>query len=139
MIYNFFIKNPLPKNIPDEMEEIIETLKKTTNQQECLKKAYEIITEKYYGGRIETYSHVFELLKFDISRIWGKTGFLHCTHQNQVLRILLIGSEKFEDDDIEFHWTSIWILSPHQYVTVRLENNKQIIVDCWGKTYGIKY
>lgn len=69
----------------------------------------------------------------------GKKGFLHCTKLNYLIRILLIKGGLFKEEDIELRWTSTWLIFPHQYLKVKINKNKFINVDLWGKAYGIPF
>ncbi len=139
MIPNFFSKKEMPKNIPEAMEKIVKELKKSASKQACLRKAYELLAKKYYGDRLMTYTHLFELFNADPVVLWDKRGYLHCTHINYLLRILLVKSGCFKDEDIKLKWTVIWYLSPHQYLEIRLNDQKTVNVDVWGIKYGIKF
>ena len=134
MIPHLFSKKSIPRRIPSMKKEIL-LLKKTKTKRECLKKAYDIITSKYRGGRVETYLRFHQLFMHDPQKLWKRKGFLHCTQQNYLLRVLLIKSGKFHDDDIQLKLTSIWG-SPHQYLRVSLSERKSLDVDCWSKSFG---
>ncbi len=58
---------------------------------------------------------------------------------NWLLKILLVGSGWFSEDDIRERWTLIWGISPHQYLTVRLKEGRVLHVDVWGRTYGVPF
>ena len=58
---------------------------------------------------------------------------------NYLLHTLLIGSGHFENKDIQAHWTQIWLVSPHQYLTVVLKDGRQIEIDPWGRAYGVSF
>lgn len=119
------------------MLKIISELKKSLDKKECLKKVYEILVTKYRGYRVKTYTKFFDVFKRDAGSLWNKNGFLHCTNINYLLRILLIKSDFFTENDIHLKWTQIWYISPHQYVQVHIDG-AWINVDIWGYTHGIK-
>ena len=121
------------------ISEVIESLKKTKSKEECLKKAYDILSEKYRGHRLVTYLKIHYLLLKDLNKIWGKSGFLPCTTLNYLLKNLLIKSGWFSESDIKIKWALIWFFSPHQYLSVRISKEKSINVDLWGRAYGIKF
>lgn len=93
-------KTRIPEALPTKMQMIIDDLKKSSGKEACLKKAYEILNEKYRGYRVKTYTRLFDLFTTDIKKLWNTNGFLHCTNINYVMRILLIKSGHFEEDDI---------------------------------------
>lgn len=138
MPLDLFSKTPVPDVLPDEMQKIINEIKKSLNKEGCLKVAYEILTAKYRGYRIMTYLKLFDVFKHDIGTLWQKNGFLHCTNINYLLRTILIKSDFFTDDEICLCWTQIWYISPHQYLQVKVDD-KWIDVDIWAHAYGIEF
>lgn len=138
MFLDLFAKTPISDVLPDEMQKIINELKKALNKEECLKKVYKILIAKYSGNRIKTYTKLSDFFKHDINKLWGKSGFLHCTNINYVMRTLLIKSDFLKEDEIRLRWTLIWYITPHQYVQVKI-NDKWINVDVWANSYGIKF
>lgn len=140
MIPNFFCKEKIPDKLPEDLEEIINVeLKTSKTKEECARKAYVILTEKYGGDRIKTYSRIFELFACDVAKLWSRSGFLHCSHLNYLLRITLVKSGFFKDEDIQLKWTQIWYISPHQYLRVKLDDEKYVNIDVWAHVYGIKF
>jgi len=127
----------IPEKLPKEMQQIADKLKKSKSKEECLKKAYEILSKKYRGYKWRTYTRIHELFIGDVNKLWQKKGFMHCTNINYLLRIMLIKSGFFEDNDIRPKWTFV-NFTPHQYLRIRLSKNKFVNVDIWGKPYGIK-
>lgn len=138
MIPNFFKKQPIPEKLPTEMEKIIQVLKATTSQEGCLRLAHETLISKYYGSRLKTYGRIYEIFETDVERLWSKSGFLHCHVLNYLLRILLIKSGWFSDDDIKLKYSLVWYISPHQYLQIKTKENKVINVDIWSYIYGNK-
>ena len=129
----------IPEKLPEDMQGVVKELKKSKNLEDCLKKAYDTLSEKYRGYRIKTYTRIYELFSKDVNKLWNKKGFMHCTNINYLMRILLVKSGFFKDKDIEQKWTFIWFFSPHQYLRVKLDKNKFVNVDVWAKPYGIKF
>jgi hypothetical protein len=137
---NFFLsKTSIPESLPEGMQMVIEQLKNSLNQEDCLKNAYEIMTKKYRGYRVKTYSQLYKVFESDLEKMWERNGFMHCHSLNYLMRILLVKSGHFENGAIENRWTAIWYISPHQYLNVRLENGNSVNVDIWGAVYGIEF
>ncbi|MFC1645228.1 hypothetical protein ACFL08_04335 [Patescibacteria group bacterium] len=126
------------KKIPAEMKQIVLILNNCKNQEECLKKAYDIITNRYRGYRWATLTHFDNLFITDPERLWNKK-ILICTNLNHLLKITLIHTKFFTEADIQTKWTLIWFISLHQYLRVRVNGSKFINVDPWGKAYGVKF
>jgi hypothetical protein len=139
MPLDFFYKTRIPEKLPIEMVGVIDDLKKFSSKEECLKNVYNFLSNKYQGNRIGTYLKLFEIFTKDISLLWKKDGFLHCTNINYLARILLTKSVIFEEGDIELKWTLIWWVSPHQYLRIRVSDSKFINMDIWAKKYGIEF
>lgn len=138
MPLDLFSKTPIPDVLPDDMQKIINEIKKSLNKEECLKRAYGILIAKYRGYRIKIYTKLFDVFKRDIGALWNKSGFMHCTNINYLMRTLLIKSDFFKEADIRLKWTQIWYITPHQYLQVNI-NDKWINVDIWAYAYGIKF
>ncbi|NQV09054.1 hypothetical protein HQ529_04340 [Candidatus Woesearchaeota archaeon] len=123
--------------IPEELEQEIEELKRLRNKKECLRKAYDVLTSKFYGERIKTYTRAYELFILDIHKLWHRKGFMHCTHLNEMMRFLLVGSGFFKDKDIKKKWTILGYFSPHEYLKIKLDD--WMNVDIWAQHYGIRF
>lgn len=138
MPLDLFSKTHIPDVLPHEMQVAVDDLKKSSDKEECLKKAYEILNRKYRGYRVKTYIRLFDLFTTDIEKLWNTKGFLHCTNINYVMRTLLIKSGYFQESDIRLRWTPIWYVSPHQYLQVRIDD-KWVDIDIWAYAYGIRF
>ncbi|MDA3840453.1 MAG: hypothetical protein PF572_05150 [Patescibacteria group bacterium] len=138
MPLDLLVKKPAPEVLPNEMENLIVELKKSSGSEECLKKAYQILVDRYQGQRIKTYTRIFNIFYSDINYLWRQKGFLHCNNINYIMRAFLIKSNFFKEDDIKIKWTLVWYISPHQYLQVRI-NEKWVNVDVWAHSFGIKF
>jgi hypothetical protein len=139
MRLNFISSPAVPESLPVELGDVLRELSKKKTKREVLDASYELLTEKYRGHRIKTLTNLFDLFDVDVAKLWSKHGFLHCTNMNYLLKILLVGSKKFNESDVSFHWTTINYYSPHEYLRVRLDDATVINVDIWGKAYGIQF
>ena len=136
---NFLSKTKIPKNLPEEMQKTINEIKLSPNQEQCLRKTYEVMINKYRGYRFKTYIRLFQIFTFDVQKLWGRTGFIHCHNANYLMRILLVKSGFFNNNDINNRWALIWYISPHQYLRIKLDNGQYANIDIWGATYEIKF
>jgi hypothetical protein len=139
MLPDLFCIRKIPDRLPKEMQVVVAQLKKTKNKKACLRKAYDVLTAKYRGNKMNTITHFFDLFITDLHELWKRSGFMHCTTFNNLLRILLVKSGKFKDEDIRVHWTLVYFVSLHQYAEVKISEKKSINIDMWGKVYGIKF
>jgi len=135
MIPNLFWKVKIPNSIPKDMQNVVNRLKKSKSKEDCLKKAYDILYKKYQGCHI--FTRFFDLFVTDLHKLWNKNGCAHCTNLNYLLRVLLVKSGFFKDEDIKLKLTLIYI-SPHQYLKIMLSKNKFIHIDPWGAKHKIK-
>ena len=138
MPLNLFKIYPRPDEIPTEMQNTINEIKMSPSKEGCLKTVYEILTTKYHGSRVDTYLKFLNIFTHDIKTLWNTNGFMHCTNINYLMKILLIKSGMFEDNDIRLRWTLVWYVSPHQYIQVKV-NSAWINIDIWASSYGIKF
>ena len=139
MRLNFLTPPNAANDLPESLDTEINKLIKFDSKEETLEATYELLTKKYRGYRIRTLTRLFDLFEDDITKLWSKNGFLHCTNMNYLMKIMLLGSGKFSEDDINFKWTTINFYSPHEYLQIRLDNSRWINIDMWGKAYGIKF
>lgn len=134
--YLKFRKSRIPDKIPKSMEETINSLKKKSqSKKEFLENAYSFLAKRYYGERRATYTkfnHVF----FSLDKTWNTPGFQQCTQQNNLLRIFLVKSGFFSDDEIKSRCT-LYITNIHQYLLVKLDG-KWIPIDLWANFLGKK-
>ncbi|OGJ65409.1 hypothetical protein A3F36_04835 [Candidatus Peribacteria bacterium RIFCSPHIGHO2_12_FULL_55_11] len=119
-------------------QQSVDFLSNIRSKEECLRKAYDILTQKYYGNRLKTLTRIYELAPRSPQAMWQRDGFLHCTNFNRLLRALLLESGQFKENDIKICWTLLWGISPHQYMKIRLDD-RMINVDLWAKSYGIPF
>ena len=133
-----FYKKMYSKKLPVEIQQIVLILDSCKNQEECLKKAYDIVTKRYRGYRWATLTHFNNLFIHDPEKLWNKKTLI-CTNLNHLLKVILIHTKFFTKNDIRTKWTLIWLFSLHQYLRVKINGNKFINVDPWGKAYGVKF
>jgi hypothetical protein len=127
----------VPDKIPEPMQKAVDSLKKCKTKQECLEKAYDIVTRKYKGSRMKTYVLLYRIFTQSLDDIWNMKGYLHCNTMNYVMRVLLRKSGHFKEQDIRNKWTLVFYVSPHQYLKVRTEKG-WIDTDPWSHAYGLK-
>jgi hypothetical protein len=137
--YYLFGKNRLPANLNEEVDKAVRQIQRLSDKESALQKAYEIITTKYYGHRFKTLVKFPDIFSSGLDDLWNRSGFMHCTNQNYLLSLLLVKSGAFTEDDIKRKWTMLWGVSPHQYLKVKLNDNKIIDVDAWSAHCGIKF
>lgn len=136
MIPHLFRKEPLLPITNPSLNHTIDTVKKAKTQHEAVKTAYRIITAKYQGYRFRTYLLFWKEWEKDPNKLWLRSGFLHCTQMNYLLRVLLIRSGWFTEDDISLGYSLVFYISIHQYLVVRLKDGDRMAIDPWNASYG---
>ncbi|MDD5331759.1 MAG: hypothetical protein PHE43_02975 [Candidatus Nanoarchaeia archaeon] len=139
-IPNMLWKKQLPDKIPFGMELWVEELNNSKSQEECLYKAYDMVTSKWRGGKYKTYSRFNWLFVSDLDKIWNQDSqYMHCMTFNYILRILLTKSGCFEDKNLKQKISMVCLISPHQYLDVTLKSGSHTYLDSWARAYGIEY
>ncbi len=135
---HFFTKEPVPTITHLDLLKTIDTVKNCKTVEDAMQLALDILSKKYESKRFATYIFFFQLFEKDPNKLWQRTGFLHCTQQNFLFRILLIKSGWLKDDQIELRFSFVWYISPHQFLKVKLKE-KTIAIDPWNYDLGAKF
>lgn len=120
------------------LPDLVEQIRAMGDAHASLRYAYGILIEKYYGDRMKTITRMLHIFQNDPELIWKRSGFLHCTGFNRLLKYLMLESGRFTPDQIRFRWTLIFGFSPHEYLQVKI-GEKWISVDGWGARYGVPF
>jgi len=127
---------PILEALPDSMTKVIADLKnKSHSKGDFLKLAYEYIGNKYRSERFNTILKFHYLFK-PINEIWQMQGYAPCTQSNYLLKLFLIKSGYFKEEEIKRKHIFVNFV-PHQYLMVSLEG-KWIAVDVGEKQRGMK-
>jgi len=125
------IINNIPKDFLDEIENINSI---PNNNFDFLKNSYDYLTSKYYGSKIELFTKWY--YAFD-GVFTHKTGFIPCNVFNELLRIMLIKSGRFDGKDIRKRVTFLNLFI-HQYLQIKV-NGKWVDVDMEYKNMGVVF
>lgn len=118
-------KSKLPEKLPEYWQKVVDELKqKSFSQDELLKNTYQYITTHYKGGRFKTILNLPLAFQDPFSR---HNGYLQCHIQNYLLRVILVKSGYFSDDDIQVKFV-VFNFFTHQYLKVKV-GEKWIDVD----------
>lgn len=131
-------KTKLPEEIDKATSEILASLKGQNDKLAYLQSAYDLVTRKFEGGRVKTFSNIWQLFGSSIGDLMNRSGFMHCTNQNYILTNILVKSGLFNANEIKPRWTTIWYCTPHQYLEIKT-GNSTVMVDCWGRHYGVPF
>ncbi len=137
MVPHFFRKEAIPEITNEDLKKSIDFVSQAKSKEEALQRAYKIITDRFEGHRFHTYIRLHKAFELDPNVLWKRTGFMHCTHQNYLLRVLLVKSGWFDESALSIGHSLVWYISPHQYLRVNL-NGKALAVDPWNSRFGAK-
>lgn len=130
-----FGSDPLPEKIPGDMERKIEELKNKSNYpKEFLELAYNFLGTKYHSERLATVLKFHFMFK-SLEDIWIRTGFIPCNQSNFLMRIFLIKSGWFKDEEIRRRQVFLNFV-PHQYLQVKVDG-EWLDVDVGEKYRGM--
>ena len=141
MIPHLFKKEHIPKITNPALKKAISRVKRASDLEDAMKTAaYEInkITEPSGGARFQTLPKIKRAFEKDPNILWSRKGYMHCTHQNYLVRILLVKSGWLKDKQITLGYSLIWYISPHQYLKIKLDKHKTIAIDPWNMNRGAK-
>jgi len=110
----------VPGELPDEVSSTINNLEaRANNEREYLKLVYEFVGSRWHAGRMETLWYAPLAFRKNIEDIWKHPGYAHCTTQNYLVFVLLVGSKFFSAHDIQLK-TVFLNLFIHQYLEVKV-------------------
>lgn len=132
---HFFGKEPIPRLTNPDLLAAVAKVRAASGREAALRSAYALITERFVGKRFRTYLLFWLAFETDANRLWQRQGFMHCTQQNYLLRVLLVQSGWFTEDDIRLAYSLVWYVSPHQYLLVRLKRG-WLALDPWNDSYS---
>jgi hypothetical protein len=123
-----FSREPLPAVLPRLLEEKMRQLNaEAKDDADFLRKAYAFVTERYRGSRARTITNFWRAFEDPLTR---EPGFMPCTGQNHLIRLLLVKSGRFQESDIKVRTVPLNLFI-HQYLEVRV-SEKWVDVDPWS-------
>jgi hypothetical protein len=124
----------LPDKLPPEMRRAIRKLKKrASSRHDFVVKAYRLITGRYFGSRMKMITCVDYLFR-NLNWVWVHPGFMPCPQQNFVLRLFLVKSGLFKEEEIKVRH-NFFDFDLHQYLSVYVDGS-WINLDPWSKFLG---
>lgn len=123
-----FRKRALPDLLPENFAQILKRLDlESLDNLDFLQHSYAYIIAQYNGSRIQTITKFWRAYKNPLTQ---KPGFMHCTNQNYLLRLMLVKSGRFIESDIKVRIVPLNLFI-HQYLEVRI-GAQWIVVDPWS-------
>lgn len=127
--------DPLPEEISSDMENAIEEFKrKASTPKDFLELAYDYLGNKYHSQRLNVILKPAYLFK-RLNEVWQMNGYIPCTQSNFVLRIFLVKSGFFKDEEVRRKHIFVNFII-HQYLEVKLDD-KWTSVDVGEKHNGM--
>lgn len=135
---NFIKKAVISDTLPESIERITQLVSQEKDKLSALKSAYNLVSEKFPGYRLGVFYNFWIIYYKDLHKLM-KYNYLFCTQVNYILRNVLVKSGWYKDEDIQIKWTLISYIIPHQYLKIKIKDNKYISVDPWARRLGIKF
>lgn len=123
--------------IPASMKQQINRLKKKyPTKKKFAKAAYDYLTGKYRGGKIEIIRQRELIFMNDLKKSWNRSGFLPCNQLAYLYYVFLVKSGLYSRDEVSMRIT--WCnFNIHRYVHLKLA--KEFDVDIWGAIFEVPY
>lgn len=128
--------DPIGEITNPDLKAVIVSVRRASSKEEALRRAFTLVVGRYRGYRFRTYVYFWKAFETDPNKLWGRNGFMHCTHQNFLLRTLLVKSGWFSEDEITVGYSRVWHASPHQYLKIRI-NGKILAADPWNSRFNV--
>ncbi len=122
-------------DVPTSIKRMITHFKKRAHDRKAYFYAVCTFLTRHFHGEKRRVWKEFSLLFKDIRYLWKKKGFLPCTQFCHLLRIFLVKSGLFREEDIKIHHM-FHSFSIHQYLLVRVDK-RWMPVDLWAYRYGV--
>lgn len=137
-----FTKDVLPENIPLAWQKEVDLLKaKASSPNEFLFLTYNFLGQKYsyqswpFFRRFKVFTN-FSTLFISLDDLYLRSGFMHCSQLNFLLRLFLVKSGFFKEEDIRLQHVFVNFFI-HQYAQVRIDN-EWLDVDIFEYSSGLK-
>ena len=117
----------------------LDDFKELGHKEKFLAQAFSYITHNWSGNRVNVVFQLPKLFQNDLSKLMSTKGYMYCTTMNFLLRIMAVKSGLFEDKDIELKSTNTWYIVLHQYLEIKIDDEKKILLDPWNYQFGIDY
>lgn len=133
-----FWKSKFPEKIPPNVMKEIQKLKKSSkNRKDFLEKAFESVGKRYSHSFAGSIIRCDKAFRTDLEKIWNEKGqYQTCNVRNHLLRVILVKSGYFKDDEIKPR-AAFMNFSLHQYLLVKIDG-KWTRADPWAYNLGIK-
>lgn len=135
LVPNYFEKESIPNITDPDLLEEIQNIKRQPTAYQAIQYAMELLSHKYQSLRFKSFSRFWRIHEKDPNKLWKRTGFLHCTQQNYLLRVLLVKGNKIQDENIKLGYSLVWNVSPHQFLIVKYKG-ENLALDPWNYDRG---
>jgi len=135
LVPNFFVKEPIPPITNPDLQAAILMIKRQPTALQAMQAGMELLSRKYESKRFQLLLQFWKIWEKDPNKLWARTGIMHCTQLNYLLRVLLVKGNKIQDTHIELGYSLVWYVSPHQFLIVKYKGN-DIALDPWNYDLG---
>jgi len=133
--YYGFTTPEVPKQIPAFLAKEVTSIKNASfSKEHFLRSAFQLLVDRYYGGRWETLVYANRAFE-PIGR--RESGFIPCNIFNHLMRTILVASGEFSNDEIKTVVVPLNFFI-HQYLKVRI-GDRWIDIDPTYHRLGIPY
>lgn len=123
--------------LPPELMRTVQALQ-DRSRQEIVREVYDVVSRHFVCSRPQTYLRLWDLFRSDLTNVWQRGGFCHCTQQNELIRQMLLKTGKFSEKQVRTKWGLTHYISPHQWLQVNLDGN-WVDVDAWGRHFDVPF
>jgi hypothetical protein len=96
---------------------------KSKSKRKTITNIYNYIIKTYKGNKNQyKFSNFPIFFQYKSSVLLDKKQFLWCHTQNNILRDLLVSTNKFSKKDIKIKWTLSKNFTTHQYILIHFDN-----------------
>lgn len=125
------IEEPIPASLMDKINEL---KAKAKSHEDFLNLAYDYLGSRFRSERLNTFLKFNYLFK-PLNQVWQMEGYLPCTIINYLLKIFLVKSGWFMENDLRRRHVFVNFV-PHQYLQVKINGN-WLDVDVGEKQRGL--
>ncbi|MFH1592694.1 MAG: hypothetical protein ABIB47_04995 [Candidatus Woesearchaeota archaeon] len=127
----------LPVKLPKELKKEISKLRKIKAKKKVILESLNFIKKNFESNSLLLFLKLHRHYYKDLSSILKKRGFFPCHILAFILRVLLIESGRFKEEDIKVHYT-FYSGIIHEYLKVFVKNN-WVNVDPWAYNQGVPF
>ena len=136
VLYRLPLRGIPPQEMVDKAKEIDMASK---DRLELVKNVYDFINQSYTSPVRQYLQEPNKIFMKGIKKIWQSRGEYMPSHiQNEMAKQMLLMTGKFSEDEFEMQQEFCQI-SPHTYISVKINQTNTIALDLWGADHSIPF